>query len=484
MYRRQHQHQDVDIDVLFEREQGKERRMEQYEDEVFDFDVEGFYEPVEAFEDMELPQALLTNLARMGYNRPSVLQRYLHNCLLGLNLTVEAPTGSGKTAVFMTALVKLAHSKRPVQTGPCVLPIGLIIASTRDLVLQLYDQARLFSHGTEAKPGVAYGQDDREPQLQRLQGCNLLVATPGRLLDFLQAGDVNLQSLEYVVLDECDQLLAGFQDQIRKVVLHLPQRANAGLFSATVPADMKTNAAQLFETNFYSFVRKQTYCVPPNIQQVFFELASGLAPTRKYSEALQLHPQVIPRTGKCILFANSVRACETAVRCLSAFLGPGRVKMTHGKLAQEQREKVLEEFRRQDNAILFVTDGLSRGMDLGAVHVVNLDAPRYLCDYLHRIGRTGRAGTVGTCFTFISRDDPLLPQLVEGLLRVSGLTVPDWMLSLQVSLERDNPPRNTQQQDDEELVWVYVPGPTGDEVGYCVLKRRSKVPPNVSFYKR
>lgn len=347
-----------------------------------------------------------------------------------------AQTGSGKTGGFLFPILSQAFltgpSPIPANQGGGNMgrqrkayPTSLILAPTRELVSQIYDEARKFSYRSWVRPCVVYGGADISSQLRQIErGCDLLVATPGRLVDLIERGRISLCNIKYLVLDEADRMLdMGFEPQIRRIVEgeDMPNVANRQtlMFSATFPRDIQMLARDFLKDYVFLSVGR-VGSTSENITQKVEYVEDG----DKRSVLLDiLHTH---GGGLTLIFVETKRMADS----LSDFLINQNFPATsiHGDRTQRERERALEMFRNGRCPILVATAVAARGLDIPNVtHVVNYDLPTDIDDYVHRIGRTGRAGNTGISTAFFNRGNRgVVRELIE-LLKEANQEVPSFL---------------------------------------------------------
>jgi len=398
-------------------------------------------ESQEKFERLNLSPFLLDNIAQIGYDRLTIIQRHVIPIIQNrINLMACSQTGSGKTASFLIPIIQDL-----LQTGPPDLktpleeykknrrafPIALILAPTRELALQIYDESRKFSHLTGILTKVIYGGKDSYEQHRYLtwEGCDILVATPGRLLDFMDKF-VDFSYLKFVVLDEADRMLdMGFEPQIREImtksfeqVIH-KESVHVSMLSATLPKQVKNLAEDYLKSYVEIGVGNQGKSGSINncIKQQLVDI-------RNENKNFVLFELISKLEGKLLIFCGTKRALSSAYNYLNSknlF-----VAQIHGDLKQHEREAELQLFKNKCT-IMLATDVASRGLDIPDVsYVINYDLPTNIESYVHRIGRTGRIGKAGTAISFIDRvDEPMYYKLYKVLCD-SKQEVPKWFEAL------------------------------------------------------
>ena len=411
---------------------------EKYDDIPVEASGQGVPEPVTTFTNPPLDDHLLTNIDLAGYKVPTPVQKYsIPIVMSGRDLMACAQTGSGKTGGFLFPILSQAYQSGPMgvpqaQQGFArqrkAYPTTLILAPTRELTSQIYDEARKFSYRSWVRPCVVYGGADIGSQLRQMErGCDLLVATPGRLVDLIERGRISLANIKYLVLDEADRMLdMGFEPQIRRIVEgeDMPQTNNRQtlMFSATFPRDIQMLARDfLREYVFLSVGRVGS--TSENITQKI-EYVEDIDKRSVLLDILHTHG-----VGLTLIFVETKRMADS----LSDFLINQGFPATsiHGDRTQRERERALEMFRTGRCPILVATAVAARGLDIDNVkHVVNYDLPTDIDDYVHRIGRTGRAGNTGISTAFFNRGNRGVVRDLIDLLKEANQEVPGFLESI------------------------------------------------------
>lgn len=389
---------------------------------------------IESFEEAGLRKHILTNILKSKYTKPTPVQKYaLPIIMSGRDLMACAQTGSGKTAAFVVPIVNtlLEYPREVSSTSSHCEPQVIIISPTRELTIQIYEQVLKFSAGTILKSVVAYGGTSVMHQANRISaGCDIIVATPGRLLDFLQRGRITLSAIRFLVLDEADRMLdMGFLSDVEKIVNHetmVPTGERQTLmFSATFPDEVQRLALRFLKD--YLFVAVGIVggaC--SDVEQKFYEV-SKYKKREMLKELMEKETAAGTQQGT-LVFVEMKRTADF----IAAFLSENNYPTTsiHGDRLQREREEALRDFRIGKMSILVATAVAARGLDIRNVaHVVNYDMPKGIDEYVHRIGRTGRVGNRGRATSFFDRDSdmPLVADLVK-ILKQANQPVPDWLI--------------------------------------------------------
>ncbi|HRJ73034.1 MAG TPA: DEAD/DEAH box helicase [Terrimicrobiaceae bacterium] len=362
-----------------------------------------------SFQDLGLSDAVVHGVQRMGYLDPSPIQlRAIPVILAGKDLIASAQTGTGKTAAFGLPILSRLDS-------PSRLPRCLILEPTRELAMQVETAFRDFSRFMHLEMALIYGGVGYGKQKETLQkGCDVIAATPGRLLDLMQQGGVDLTALEFLVLDEVDRMLdMGFLPDVRRIVEACPKKRQTLLFSATVPEEIGRLAAWCLKD-------------PEKI-----EIGARRSPAETVNHALypvaaaqkfDLLIALLARTDfdSVLIFSRTKEGADRIARQLK--LQNHSVAVLHSNRTQQERVEALEGFKNGRYEVMVATDIAARGIDIAGVsHVINYDVPQHPEDYVHRIGRTGRAQNVGDAFTIMTAEE--LPH-VKDIERFISQKVP------------------------------------------------------------
>ena len=366
------------------------------------------------FHDLDLAESLLRGVAALGFEYCSPIQaQVLPHTLQGADAIGKAQTGTGKTAAFLITIFNDLLRNPSEQERFLGEPRALVIAPTRELVMQIAADAEDLGRFTGLKTATLIGGMDYQKQLNRLgrDVVDLVVATPGRLLDFTGRRDLFLDHVELLVLDEADRMLdMGFIPQVKRIVRQTPRKEyrQTLLFSATFTQDI-INLASQWTLDPVTVEIEPEHVATDSVDQRIY-LASREERFRILVNLLRSEA-----ASSVIVFANrrdQVRRLHERLRKAGVRCG-----MLSGEIAQVKRTKTLEQFKRGDLKVLVATDVAGRGIHVeGVSHVVNYNLPEDPEDYVHRIGRTGRAGATGTSISFASEDDAFLLPDLEALL--------------------------------------------------------------------
>ncbi|XP_021117073.1 probable ATP-dependent RNA helicase DDX4 [Heterocephalus glaber] len=382
------------------------------------------------FEEANLGQTLNNNIVKAGYTKLTPVQKYsIPIILAGRDLVACAQTGSGKTAAFLLPI--LAHMMRDGITASrfkeLQQPECIIVAPTRELINQIYLEARKFSYGTCVRAVVIYGGTQVGHSIRQIvQGCNILCATPGRLMDIIGKEKIGLKQVKYVVLDEADRMLdMGFGPEIKKLIscpgMPTKEQRHTLLFSATFPEEIQRLAGEFLKSNYLFVTVGQVGGACRDVQQTVLQVA-------QYSKREKL-VEILQNTGveRTMVFVETKKKADF----IATFLCQEKVSTTsiHGDREQREREQALGDFRCGKCPVLVATSVAARGLDIENVqHVINFDLPSTIDEYVHRIGRTGRCGNTGRAISFFDPEsDNHLAQPLVKVLSDAQQNVPAWL---------------------------------------------------------
>jgi ATP-dependent RNA helicase RhlE len=362
------------------------------------------------FTDLGLAAPILKALQSAGYDTPTAIQaQAIPVVLAGRDVLGIAQTGTGKTAAFaLPILQRLAEDRRPLQRRGCRV---LVLSPTRELATQIADSFRDYGRHLDMTFAVVLGGVDHRSQARRMQrGVDVLVATPGRLLDHLAEGNIALAGTEVLVLDEADQMLdLGFLPAIRRIVSRLTSKRQSLFFSATMPCEIGKLADELLRDPARISVAPVATVVDSVTQRVI-HVESG----NKLSLLVQLLAD--PQMSRALVFTRTKRRADRVARYLDD--ASIRVAAIHGDKSQPQRERALAAFRASKVRVLVATDIAARGIDIDEVtHVVNYELPYVPESYVHRIGRTARAGAAGIAISLCDAEERGQLRDIERLIR-------------------------------------------------------------------
>lgn len=352
------------------------------------------------FSDLNLSKKVYQAISDMGYEEPSPIQvQSIPKVLDGIDLIGQAQTGTGKTAAFGIPIIELVTTTKPVQ--------ALILTPTRELAIQVAGEMRKIAKYKRVKTLPIYGGQSIGSQIRALQqGVQVVIGTPGRVLDHLRRGTLKLDKVRTVVLDEADEMLdMGFIEDIESILRETPNERQTLLFSATMPPEVKRLSVRYMKDPESVAINRGEVAVPL-IEQVFYKVLERT----KLESLCRIVDSEEVELG--IIFCRTKRGVDELSDALMArgYLADG----LHGDLSQAQRDRVMRKFRTNDIQLLIATDVAARGIDVENVtHVINYDVPQDPESYVHRIGRTGRAGKKGLALTLVTPPEFKMLKLIE-----------------------------------------------------------------------
>ncbi|KAK2889052.1 hypothetical protein Q8A67_014427 [Cirrhinus molitorella] len=359
----------------------------------------GCPKPVTNFHQAQFPQYVMDVLLQQNFKEPTAIQAQgFPLALSGRDMVGIAQTGSGKTlAYLLPAIVHINHQPY-LERGDG--PICLVLAPTRELAQQVQQVAYDYGKSSRIKSTCVYGGAPKGPQIRDLErGVEICIATPGRLIDFLEAGKTNLRRCTYLVLDEADRMLdMGFEPQIRKIVDQIRPDRQTLMWSATWPKEVR----QLAEDFLHDYVQINIGALELSANHNILQIVDVCMENEKDNKLIQLMEEIMAeKENKTIIFVETKKRCDELTRRMRRDGWPAMC--IHGDKSQPERDWVLSEFRSGKAPILIATDVASRGLDVEDVKfVINYDYPNSSEDYVHRIGRTARSTNKGTAYTFFT----------------------------------------------------------------------------------
>ncbi|CAO1942742.1 unnamed protein product [Urochloa humidicola] len=385
-----------------------------------DITVEGrdVPKPVRYFQEANFPDYCMQAIAKSGFVEPTPIQSQgWPMALKGRDLIGIAQTGSGKTLSYLLpGLVHVGAQPRLEQGDG---PIVLILAPTRELAVQIQEESTKFGSYSRTRSTCVYGGAPKGPQIRDLRrGVEIVIATPGRLIDLLEAGHTNLRRVTYLVLDEADRMLdMGFEPQIRKIVAQIRPDRQTLYWSATWPREVEALARQFLQNPYKVTIGSPDLKANHSIQQI----VEVISDHEKYPRLSKLLTDLMDGS-RILIFFQTKKDCDKITRQLRMDGWPAL--SIHGDKAQAERDYVLAEFKSGKSPIMAATDVAARGLDVKDIKcVINYDFPTTLEDYIHRIGRTGRAGASGTAFTFFTHANAKFSRNLVKILREAGQAV-------------------------------------------------------------
>jgi len=347
------------------------------------------------FDELGLSEVMLAAIERAEYLTPTPVQAGLiPRAITGVDVMGQARTGTGKTAAFVIPILERIHASRKAGTSQ-----ALILVPTRELAVQVKGEVEKLAHGRRIHSVPLYGGKPIRGQIEKLKkGAEIVIGTPGRVLDHLGRGTLNLADLKIVVLDEADRMLdIGFRPDIEKILRRCPTERQTLLLSATVPPPVERLARRyMHDPESLNFSPKDISA--DTIEQFYFTVDAD----RKFELLEKLLTREDPR--QAIIFCRTKRGTDKIHHRL--LKRRPDAACIHGDLNQSQRDRVMLGFREGKVRILVATDVVGRGIDVSSIsHIINYDIPQFCDDYVHRVGRTGRMGREGVAYTFVTPEE-------------------------------------------------------------------------------
>jgi len=430
------------VEELFKKKGSAGINFDNYDDIPVNKYGDNIPEAAETFDEMNLPEKLLSNIKLCGYEKPTPVQKHcVPISVQKRDIMTCAETGSGKTAGFLIPIIdNLLKSREEGEAQPMegpqdpqsnnmAQPKALIMSPTRELTTQIYNEARKFCYKSGLRVVVVYGGKPIQHQVNHLQkGVDIIVATPGRLSDLMRQGYVTMEKIQFMVLDEADRMLdMGFEPQIREIVEgeKMPQAdfRQTMMFSATFPDDIQALARQFMQKNYIFLTVGRVGSATQNVTQV----VKWVEDADKMTELQKILADV--GKEKTLIFVKTKRQCRDMPYQLKT--AGFRSETIHGDKRQEQREAALKRYKSGSAQLLIATDVAARGLDIHDItQVINYDMPENIDDYVHRIGRTGRAGREGTATGFFNQSNYMIASELLETLEKAKQTVPEWLPSM------------------------------------------------------
>jgi len=371
------------------------------------------------FKELQLINHIQQALTEEGYTNPTPIQEQaIPEILAGQDLVACAQTGTGKTGAFAIPILNLIH--RIVGSPKKTKHIRtLVVTPTRELAIQIDESFKTYGKYTGVKSLVIFGGVNQVPQVNELkQGVDVLIATPGRLLDLHKQGFIDLNHMHHLVLDEADQMLdMGFINDVKKIIKLTPDNRQTLLFSATMPLAIRELAD--------SFLTRPKYISVTPISSTAEKVAQKVYFVNKEDKRLLLKQLIIEESlSNALVFTRTKHGADNIVKVLKK--AHIKAEAIHGDKSQNARQRVLEGFKNKEIDILVATDIAARGIDIEQLpFVINFDIPNISETYVHRIGRTGRAGNSGLAISFCGKDEKPYWQDIEKLIRMKIKVVSD-----------------------------------------------------------
>ncbi|XP_071733501.1 DEAD-box ATP-dependent RNA helicase 20-like [Rutidosis leptorrhynchoides] len=374
--------------------------------------------PVKTFEDARFPEYVMQEIVKAGFTEPTAIQAQgWPMALKGRDVIGIAETGSGKTLSYLLPAIVHVNAQPILSHGDG--PIVLVLAPTRELAVQIQQEASKFGASSKIKNTCIYGGVPKGPQVRDLQkGVEIVIATPGRLIDMLESHHTNLRRVTYLVLDEADRMLdMGFEPQMKKIVSQIRPDRQTLYWSATWPKEVELLARQLLYNPYKVVIGSSNLKANHSIHQH----VDIVTENQKFNKLTKLLEDIMDGS-RILIFMDTKKGCDQITRQLRMDGWPAL--SIHGDKSQAERDWVLSEFKAGKSPIMTATDVAARGLDVKDVkYVVNYDFPGSLEDYVHRIGRTGRAGAKGTAYTFFTAANARFAKELIAILQEAGQKV-------------------------------------------------------------
>ncbi|XP_012944604.1 ATP-dependent RNA helicase DDX5 isoform X1 [Aplysia californica] len=384
--------------------------------------------PIFTFEEGNFPDYVMSQIRRNSWQSPTAIQSQAWPIALsGRNLVGIAQTGSGKTLGFILPAIVHVNHQPYLEHGDG--PIVLVLVPTRELAQQVLEVSNEFGRASQLKTACVYGGAPKGPQLRDLErGAEICIATPGRLIDFLEAGKTNLRRTTYLVLDEADRMLdMGFEPQIRKILDQIRPDRQTLMWSATWPKEVRRLAEEFLNDYIQVNIGALQLTANHNILQIIDVCMDH----EKEEKLVKLLNEIMQeKENKTLIFVETKRKADDIARRMKRDGWP--VLSIHGDKSQQERDWALNDFRNGRNPILVATDVASRGLDVEDIKfVINFDYPNCSEDYVHRIGRTGRSTNTGTAYTFFTPGNAKQASDLVNVLREAKQVISPKLLQLE-----------------------------------------------------
>ena len=342
------------------------------------------------FEDLKLNESLIKAVIRKGFTEPTLIQmKCIPAIKAGKDVVGQSLTGSGKTAAFGLPIIEKIIPGKGIQ--------ALILAPTRELASQVQENLVSFASFMRINITAIYGGVSINPQFDALKRAEIVVATPGRLLDHMERNSINLNNVHFLVLDEADKMLEmGFIDDIKIIMKHLPKNKQTLLFSATIPSQIHEIIKYYLKDPI--FIKEQIHVDKSLLKQIYYDVRQN----EKFSLLVHLLKKKTP--GLAIVFCGTRSQVDLITKNLK--MQNMHAMAVHGGLSQNKRSHAVDSLKKENIQVLVATDIAARGLDIKNIsHIYNYDSPKNSDEYTHRIGRTARAGKYGEAVTLISERD-------------------------------------------------------------------------------
>ncbi|KAG4086357.1 p68 RNA helicase [Neocallimastix lanati (nom. inval.)] len=376
--------------------------------------------PITSFDEAGFPE-----IKQLGFQSPTPIQAQgWPMALSGRDLVGIAETGSGKTMAYV--LPAIVHINAQPLLKPGDGPIVLILAPTRELALQIQEECKKFGRSSNIRSTCIYGGVPKGPQIKELaSGVEIVIATPGRLIDMLSYGKTNLRRVTYLVLDEADRMLdMGFEPQLRKIVDQIRPDRQTLMWSATWPKEVQQLGRDYLHDYIQVNIGSLNLSASHNVKQIIEICAEDEKRTKLINDLTHIMEN---GENKTLIFTQTKRTADDLTRFLRRDGWPALA--IHGNKSQSERDWVMREFRTGSSPIMIATDIAARGLDVKDIkYVINYDFPTNIEDYVHRIGRTGRANTTGTSFTYFTLENYKSSKALIKILEEANQEIPPKLL--------------------------------------------------------
>lgn len=394
-----------------------------------------------SFNDLQLIEPLLKALGEEGYVQPTPIQEQAIPIVLNRrDLLGCAQTGTGKTAAFALPLLQLMQEKAPQRgEGQRKAIRALVLTPTRELAIQIDESFKAYGRYLGLQHMVIFGGVSQYHQVNTLRrGVDILVATPGRLLDLMNQRHISLQDIEYFVLDEADRMLdMGFVQDVKRIIARLPQKRQTLFFSATMPPEIQQLANILLHQPMRVEVTPVSSTAETIQQFLYFT-------EKQNKSSLLVHLLNDPAIPTALVFTRTKHGADKVARILNK--AGIRAEAIHGNKTQNARQNALSNFKSRKTRVLVATDIAARGIDIDELtHVINYDLPDVPETYVHRIGRTGRAGANGVAFSFCDYEEKIALRDIERLIKKSIEVVKGHPFDVPLMHTPPPPPQGTVQ---------------------------------------
>jgi ATP-dependent RNA helicase RhlE len=385
------------------------------------------------FEELNLIQPLQTALSNEGYSIPTPIQSQAIPLILARrDLIGCAQTGTGKTAAFALPILQILSTERESRKSRRIIK-SLILTPTRELALQISESFAAYGKYTGLKTVVVFGGVSQRAQTQKLKhGVDILIATPGRLLDLINQNYISLQTIKLFVLDEADRMLdMGFINDVKKIIAKLPAQRQTLLFSATMPSEIITLSNKILTNPVKIEVSPEQKTVEAVNQGVYFV-------TKADKKKLLIHILKNENIASALVFTRTKRGADMITRVLKD--AKIHADSIHGNKSQQARQRALYNFKLNRTRVLVATDIAARGIDIEKLsHVFNYDIPEYAEAYIHRIGRTARAGLGGTALSFCDPEELTYLSAINRMIKQPISVIADHPYKMLEIKEGENP---------------------------------------------